>query len=40
MRPFAWVIPATMTVTCVACAADHTTDTLDVVKKGVADKKA
>jgi rhodanese-related sulfurtransferase len=40
MQRFAWVIPAAMTAACVACAADHTTDTLDAVKKGVADKKA
>lgn len=40
MRQFAWVIPAAVAGVGVACAADHTTDTLDAVKKGVADKKA
>lgn len=40
MPRFAWVIPAAMTAACMASAADHTTDTLDAVKKGVADKKA
>lgn len=40
MRQFAWVIPAAMTTACMACAADHTTDTLDSVKKSVTDKKA
>jgi rhodanese-related sulfurtransferase len=40
MQRFAWVIPTAMTAACVACAADHTADTLDAVKKGVADKKA
>ncbi|MCU0704035.1 MAG: rhodanese-like domain-containing protein [Fimbriiglobus sp.] len=40
MPRFNWILPAILTATCAACAADHTADTLDVVKKGVADKKA
>jgi phage shock protein E len=40
MQRFAWVIPTAVTAACVACAADHTTDSLDEVKKGVTDKKA
>ncbi len=40
MPRFNWILPAIVTATCAACAADHTADTLDVVKKGVADKKA
>ena len=39
MRQFAWVIPAAVASVSLACAADHTTDTLDTVKKSVADKK-
>lgn len=38
MRQFAWVVPAAVVSVGVACAADHTTDTLDTVKKNVADK--
>lgn len=40
MRQFAWVIPAVAACVSVSCAADHTTDTLDAVKKSVTDKKA
>ncbi len=39
MQRFAWVIPA-LAVAGVACAADHTTDSLDTVKKNATDKKA
>jgi rhodanese-related sulfurtransferase len=40
MRQFTWVISAAVATASVACAADHTTDTLDAVKQSVADKKA
>ncbi len=40
MRQFAWVIPAAAACVSVSCAADHTPDSLDTVKKSVADKKA
>ena len=38
MRQFAWVIPAAVASVGLACAADHTTDSLDTVKQTVADK--
>ena len=40
MRQFAWVIPAAVASAGVACAADHTTDSLDAVKKNVKGGKA
>ncbi|MEO2089914.1 MAG: rhodanese-like domain-containing protein [Gemmataceae bacterium] len=40
MRQFAWVIPAAVASVGVACAADHTTDSLDTVKKSAKDGKA
>jgi rhodanese-related sulfurtransferase len=40
MRPFAWVLPIAVATLGGVCAADHTTDTLDAVKKSVSDKKA
>lgn len=40
MGRFAWVAGTVLVLSGAACAADHTTDTLETVKKNVADKKA
>lgn len=40
MSRFACILGAVLVLTAVACAADHTTDTLDTVKKNVGDQKA
>ncbi len=40
MSRFAWCVVAACVLTGVACAAEHTTDGLDTVKKAVADGKA
>jgi phage shock protein E len=40
MRRFAWSIPVAVAAVCPACAAEHTTDNLETVKKSVKDGKA
>lgn len=40
MRRFAWAIPVAVAAVCPVCAAEHTTDNLETVKKSVKDGKA